>query len=98
MLASVMEMVGRYQALTVMCNENHVVRIHYTERYQTIAHDCEKCNQNVVDHVDNIQLFLSHIDPAYKEEDPCQPEESDECGVKGDEEAKWSTDVSPETL
>lgn len=49
----------------VVSDENHVVRIDGTERGQSISHNCEQGDEDVVNDVDNIELSSSNIDPAY---------------------------------
>ena len=48
-----------------MGDEAHVVGVNDSEGSETVAHDCEEGDENVVDYVDNVVLFASHIDPAW---------------------------------
>lgn len=48
-----------------MCNINHVVGIHDSERNQSVSYDSEQGNENVVNDVDDIFLSgTANTDPA----------------------------------
>lgn len=48
----------------VMRDEGHMVGINGPEGSQTITHDGEKCDQNVVDDVNDVKLPSADIDPT----------------------------------
>lgn len=48
----------------IVCNVDHVVRVDGPERSQTITHDGKQSNQNVVDDIDDVELFSADVDPA----------------------------------
>lgn len=49
----------------VMRDEGHMVGINGPEGRQTITHDGEKSDQNVVDDVNDVKLLSADIDPAW---------------------------------
>lgn len=57
----------------VMRHEDHMVGINGPERSQTITHDGEKCDQNVVDDVNDVKLPSADIDPAWRRKSARSP-------------------------
>ena len=49
----------------VMHNEDCVVGVPNTERSETITHDGEEGNENVVDDIDNVELARAKVNPAF---------------------------------
>lgn len=49
----------------VVCDKDHVVGVDGTERGQSVTHDGEQGDQNIVNDVDYIELSSTNIDPAY---------------------------------
>ena len=81
-----------------MRDVDHMVGIHRTEWGQSVAHDGKEGDESVVNDIDHITLLGPNGNPSDEEEHPCKPKQGDERGVKRDEKAKRSTDVSPKAL
>ena len=47
-----------------MSDEDHVVGIPRPEGCETVAHDGEEGDENVVNYVDDIELFSADVDPT----------------------------------
>lgn len=48
----------------VMRDETHMISIHGSEGSQSITHDGEETDQNVIDDVNEVGLFSADVDPA----------------------------------
>ena len=73
--------------------ESHAIRIHEPPRDHAVSHDRKQRHENIINYVDDIELFLPHVDPANEEQHPRQAKQSDERCVEGDEEANGSAGV-----
>lgn len=47
--------------------KDHVISIYRSKRCQTVTHDGEKGNEDVVDNIDDIELPSTNIDPTCTE-------------------------------
>jgi len=72
----------------VVGDENHMVSVDEAEGYQSISHDGEESNEDIVDYINDIVFSSADIDPADQEKYPCETKESNQRCIKCDEESE----------
>lgn len=54
-----------------MSNKNHMVCVDDAEGNQSVSHDCEEGNEDIVDDINDIIFSTADIDPTDQEKHPC---------------------------
>lgn len=50
--------------MMIVCDKYHVISIDTSEGSETVTHDGEESDEDVVDHIDDVVFSASNIDPA----------------------------------
>lgn len=58
-----------------MSDKDHMVCVNNTEGDESITHDCEESDEDIVDYINDIVLPTADIDPTDEEKYPCKTEE-----------------------
>lgn len=65
----------------VVCDVDHVICIYCAEGRKPVTDNGEEGDEDTVDDVDDVNLATADIDPADEEENPCETEKGDQCGI-----------------